>query len=413
PKSPHGVDVAPNGQYLSVGGKLDPHVTIYSIDKIKAAIKASDFEKKDQFGVPILKFDSVVAGRVEVGLGPLHTQYDAQGHGSISLFLDSAVAKFTLGEPYFKGDQAFKLVDKLPVNYNIGHLVTMEGDTVSPAGKYLVALNKWSIDRFPVVGTLKPQNFQLCDLTGEKMNILSDMPIGIGEPHYVQAIRADRIKAWEVYPVGTNPATMEKDPNAVADGAERVEKKGNTVEVWGTVRRSQFKPDIVRVNKGDKVVWHLTNIEVTPDATHGFSIPRYNVNVSLDPGEAVTVEFTADSQGTFAFYCTEFCSALHLEMQGWLVVAESPPAGGGGSTSERAAPADAAAGQPDAGNDGREGDSNGDKAPVPCPDGRGSGHRRPRRGRLPALPRRQSNRSGAHHQLRRRALPAVRHAHLR
>ncbi len=320
PKSPHGVDVHPGGNYISVGGKLDPHVTIYSIEKIKAAIDGKQFEKNDPYGVPILKFDAVVAGRVEVGLGPLHTQYDDKGYGYISLFLDSAVAKFSVGPPYFEGDKAFKLVDKLSVHYNIGHLVTMEGDTVKPAGKYLVALNKWSIDRFPVVGTLKPQNFQLVDLTGEKMEILTDMPIGIGEPHYVQGIRADRIKAWEVYPVGTNPLTMEKDPNAIADKGEKIERKGTTVEVWSTVRRSQFKPDNISVKQGDKVIIHLTNIETTPDATHGFSIPRYNINVSLDPGEVATVEFTADAKGAFAFYCTEFCSALHLEMQGWMLV---------------------------------------------------------------------------------------------
>jgi nitrous-oxide reductase len=320
PKSPHGVDVAPNGNYLCVGGKLDPHVTVYSMEKIKAAIEKKDFEGRDGYGVPILNFDSVVAGRVEVGLGPLHTQFDAQGHGYISLFLDSAVAKFTLGEPYFKGDEAFKLVEKLKVNYNIGHLVTMEGDTVKPDGKYLVALNKWSIDRFPTVGTLKPQNFQLVDLGTEKMEVLSDTPIGIGEPHYVQAIKIDRIKAWEVYPPGTNSLTMERDPNAIDDGRERVERRGNTVEVWMSVKRSQFKPDIVRANKGDKVILHLTCVEKTPDATHGFSIPRYNVNVSLDPGEYVGVEFTADAEGAFAMYCTEFCSALHLEMQGWMLV---------------------------------------------------------------------------------------------
>jgi nitrous-oxide reductase len=320
PKSPHGVDVAPNGNYLCVGGKLDPHVTVYSMEKIKAAIEKKDFEGNDVYGVPILKFDSVVAGRVEVGLGPLHTQFDAEGHGYISLFLDSAVAKFTLGEPYFKGDEAFKLVEKLKVNYNIGHLVTMEGDTVKPDGKYLVALNKWSIDRFPTVGTLKPQNFQLVDLGTEKMEVLSDTPIGIGEPHYVQAIKIDRIKAWEVYPPGTNSLTMERDPNAIDDGKERVERRGNTVEVWMSVKRSQFKPDIVRAKKGDKVILHLTCVEKTPDATHGFSIPRYNVNVSLDPGEYVGVEFTADAEGAFAMYCTEFCSALHLEMQGWMLV---------------------------------------------------------------------------------------------
>lgn len=320
PKSPHGVDVSPDGNYLCVGGKLDPHVTIFGFDKILAAIESKDYEKLDEFGVPVLKFDSCVAGRVEVGLGPLHTQYDDKGYGYISLFLDSAVAKFSLGEPYFSGEEAFKLVDTLKVNYNIGHLVAMEGDTVKPDGKYLVALNKWSIDRFPVVGTLKPQNFQLIDLTGEKMELLSDTPIGIGEPHYVQSIRTERIKSWEVYPVGTNSLTMELDPNAVADGGQRVERTGTTVEAWMTVMRSQFKPDTIHATKGDKVILHLTNVEETPDATHGFAIPRYNINVSLDPGECATVEFIADAEGAFAMYCTEFCSALHLEMQGWMLV---------------------------------------------------------------------------------------------
>ncbi|TAK75321.1 MAG: Sec-dependent nitrous-oxide reductase [Dehalococcoidia bacterium] len=320
PRSPHGVDVSPNGAYLVVAGKLDPHVTVYGWDKVQAAIAAKNFEGKDRYGVPILKFDAVVAGQVEVGAGPLHTQFDEQGHGFTSLFVESAIAKWSLGDPYFKGENAFKLVDKIPVQYNIGHLVTMEGDTVKPQGKYMVSLNKWSIDRFPAVGTLKPQNFQLVDLTGEKLSLLSDTPIGMGEPHYVQAIRADRIKAWEVYPPGTNPLTMEKDPNAVELGKERVERRGNIVEVWGSVKRSNFKPDNLTVKKGDRVIMHMTNTETTPDATHGFAIPRYNINCSLDPGEVTTVDFVASEPGAFAYYCTEFCSALHLEMQGWLMV---------------------------------------------------------------------------------------------
>jgi nitrous-oxide reductase len=32
------------------------------------------------------------------------------------------------------------------------------------------------------------------------------------------------------------------------------------------------------------------------------------------------VKFVASKPGAFSFYCTEFCSALHLEMQGWLMV---------------------------------------------------------------------------------------------
>ena len=124
----------------------------------------------------------------------------------------------------------------------------------------------------------------------------------------------------EVYPPGTNPATMDKDPNATEAGKERIERKPGQVEVWATLKRSNYKPDQVFAKKGDKVILHLTNIETTPDATHGFAIPRYNINCSLDPGEVTTVQFTADAPGAFAFYCTEFCSALHLEMQGWLMV---------------------------------------------------------------------------------------------
>ncbi len=322
PRSPHGADVSPDGNYIVVGGKLDPNVTIYEISLIKAAIANKDFEGTDEFGVPILKFKSVVAGQVEVGLGPLHTQFDGKGNGFVSLFLDSAVSKFSLGpKAGIKAGEEFKLLDNVKVNYNIGHLATTEGDTVAADGRYLVALNKWSIDRFPVIGTLKPQNFQLVDLTEPKMRVLADMPIGFGEPHYVQIIKTSRlVNAIDVYPPGTDPLTMSASTVATAPGEERVERDGDTVHVYMTAMRSHFTPDILRVRKGDHVVIHVTNIEQTADATHGFAIPAYNLQASLDPGEVVTLEFDADKAGSFAFYCTEFCSALHLEMQGWLLV---------------------------------------------------------------------------------------------
>ena len=90
-----------------------------------------------------------------------------------------------------------------------------------------------------------------------------------------------------------------------------------------TAIRSHFTPDIIRVKQGDKVFFHVTNIETAPDATHGFAVPGYNVQASLDPGEVVSIEIEADKPGSYAFYCTEFCSALHLEMQGWLLVEPS------------------------------------------------------------------------------------------
>lgn len=320
PKSPHGVDVAPGGDYIVVSGKLDPHVTVYSFQKIQDAIAKGPTEK-DEYGVPILSFDDVKEAQVEVGLGPLHTQFDDQGYAYTSLFLDSAVARWSLGGPYRQ--DGWKLEGKLPIHYNIGHLAVPEGDTVSPDGKYLVALNKWSLDRFARVGPLHPQNFQLIDISqpGDKMQILYDMPIGIGEPHYAQIIKADKLHPWEVYPeVGWDPLKQAVDPNAPQVGQERIERRGNTVEIWMTAVRSHYKPERVEVKKGDHVIWHITNVERARDATHGFALPGYNINLSIEPGETTTIEFDADQAGVFTYYCTEFCSALHLEMMGYFIV---------------------------------------------------------------------------------------------
>ena len=321
PRSPHGVDIAPKGDYITVSGKLDPHATVYGFDRILKAIESKNFEGKDRYGIPILKFDAVVAGKVELGAGPLHTQYDNQGNAYTSLYLESAVAKWTLGEPYHSADNAFKIVDKISIHYNIGHLATAQGDTMDPHGKYLIAMNKWSIDRHSNVGPLHPQNFQLIDISGPKMELVADMPIGFGEPHYAQLVKAETIKAHDVYQPGVSPASMQKSANAIGSEKEaRIVRRPGVVEVWMNVVRSHFTPDIIPAKVGDKVIVHLNNAEQTPDATHGFAVPTKNVMVSLDPGETTTVEFVVDKPGSFSFYCTEFCSALHLEMQGWLIV---------------------------------------------------------------------------------------------
>jgi nitrous-oxide reductase len=325
PKSPHGADVTPGGEFIVVGGKLDPHVTIYSFEKIQQAIAAGGLET-DSYGVPVIPLDKVMEAQVELGLGPLHTVFDDKGYAYTSLFLDSAVARWTLGGPYdsLNPEDGWTLVQKLPVQYNIGHIAAAEGDTASPDGLYVVALNKWSIDRFANVGPLLPQNFQLVDITGSgaQMKLLYDMPIGMAEPHYAQIIKADKLNPFEVYPqVGWDPGTMALHPNAITSEDEaRVERNGNVVEIWMTVLRSHFKPERIEIQKGDHVIWHLTSLEQTRDATHGFAISGYNINLSLEPGETQTIEFDAVMSGTFTYYCTEFCSALHLEMLGYLLV---------------------------------------------------------------------------------------------
>ncbi len=313
PKSPHGVDVTPDGRFLVVSGKLDPHVTVYSWEKIQQAIQNGEFAGEDPYGVPILDFASVIEGQLEVGLGPLHTQYDADGNAYTSIFLDTQVTKWSL--------DPLQVLDKVDVHYNVGHLAAAEGDTRTPDGKYLVAMNKWSIDRFNPVGPLLPQNFQLIDISGDEMQLLYDMPIGIGEPHYAQIIKADKLHPFEIYPqVGYSPSTMSAAEDAVQGGQERIERRGNQVDVYMTAIRSHFNPEYIRVREGDQVTIHITSIEQAHDATHGLGIAKYNINLSLEPGESQTVSFVADAPGVFPYYCTEFCSALHLEMTGYLLV---------------------------------------------------------------------------------------------
>jgi len=324
PKSPHGIDVSPDGEYLVVSGKLDPHVTIYSFDKIMETIAAKNWIP-DQYGVPVLDFDSCMEAQVEVGLGPLHTQFDDKGYAYTSLFLEPAVARWTMGGEWGKKNPEadWTLVGKQTVHYNVGHLGTAEGDTVSPDGKYLIAFNKWSLDRFFPTGPLLPQNFQLIDISegGDNMQLLYDMPIGIGEPHYAQMIKADKLKPWKVYPeIGWDPENQRQRPGAPQAGTERIERNGSVVDVYMTAVRSHFTPEHVKVKEGDTIRWHITNIERAQDATHGFSIPLWNINLSLEPGETQTIEFVADRPGTYSFYCSEFCSALHLEMTGYLLV---------------------------------------------------------------------------------------------
>jgi nitrous-oxide reductase len=318
PKSPHGVDVSPDGKYIVGSGKLQSITTVFNIDKIKMAIEKKDFTGNED-GIPVLKYEDVKDAEVNVGLGPLHTQFDDQGYAYTSLFVESAVAKWKLG--------SWEVVDKIPVSYNIGHLAAAEGDTMHPQGKFLVALNKLSHGRHLSVGPSQPESSQLIDITGEKMKLIYDA-FTEPEPHYAQIIRASKLKPIEIY-----AKEESKNPNAIWDVKDAsITRRGNDVVVKMTAVRSNYEPNKIEVNQGDRVTIYLTNIEQTTDELHGFGLVDYNINVVIDPGETKTIEFTADKPGVFAYYCTNFCSALHQEMQGYLLV---KPKGGALTTSTR------------------------------------------------------------------------------
>lgn len=313
PKSPHGVDVSPDGKYLVIGGKLDTHASVYDFEKIKKLIDAKDYAGKDTFGIPILDMKKSLHGQVELGLGPLHTAFDSKdGVLYTSLYVDSQVVRWDY--------KKLKVLDRINVHYNIGHLDSMEGKSTKPKGDWLLALDKLSIDRFNPVGPLHPQNHQLIDISGPKMELTYDLPIPLGEPHDVVSIAADKLTPKVTFDIGTDSRTEKPSPYATLAGQEIVERDGNNVTVYATMVRSHINPERITVNKGDHVKIHLSSLERAQDETHGFAVDSMNVHASLEPGKTVTVEFDATEEGVFPYYCTEFCSALHLEMMGYLMV---------------------------------------------------------------------------------------------
>jgi len=319
-KSPHGVDVSPDGKWIVGSGKLSPTTTVYNFEKVLKAVADKDFEDTVD-GIPVITYESVREAEIPVGLGPLHTQFDGRGNAYTSLFIESAIAKWKL-PPYDPNDVGDAkrmekyVLEKIPVAYNIGHLVAAEGDSRSPDGNYLIALNKLSKGRHLPVGPSIPESAQLIDISGDKMKLLYDA-FTEPEPHYALLIKADKINSQEVYKRGEG-----NFKNAIWTPEESsVERTGpNQVEVKMMAVRSFFSPDVIRVNQGDNVTIYLTNIEQTRDELHGLAINDYNINIVADPGETKSITFKADKAGVYAYYCTNFCSALHQEMQGYLLV---------------------------------------------------------------------------------------------
>ena len=310
PKSPHGMDVNPTGEFVCASGKLQAEVSVFSFKKIVAAVDARKFEK-EIMGIPVIAYDDALEAKVPVGLGPLHTEFDGKGYAYTSLFLDSQVAKWKVG--------TWEVVDKIDVYYSIGHLVAAEGCTRNPTGEYLLALDKLSKDRYLPVGPSHPEGAQLIDLRGSKMELLYDFPT-YPEPHYGQIIAASKLKPLKIYPLSEN-----KNPRAIKSAEEaRVERKGKRVDAYLVAVRTHFTPDVIRVAAGDTVYFHVTNLEQDIDITHGFGILNSNVDMQVEPGETKTVKWVANAAGITPMYCSNFCSALHQEMQGYIEVA---PAG--------------------------------------------------------------------------------------
>lgn len=311
PKSPHGADVDPTGEYITAGGKLSTVIPVFAFSKIQKAI-AENKTDGEAGGIPILNYEACLSGEVkDPGLGPLHTEFDGKGFAYTSSFISSEVVKWNL--------ESKQVVDRIPVYYSIGHLSIPGGDSKKPWGKYLIALNKMTKDRYLPTGPELTQSAQLIDISGDKMRILLDFPT-IGEPHYAQGIPAelvtkDQIKIFKI--------EDNKNPYAIRTITDaRVERNGSVVHVYFAATRSHFTPDNIEgVKLGDTVYFHMTNLEQDWDIPHGFAVMgNNNSEMLVMPGETCTLKWVPSRVGIMPMYCTDFCSALHQEMQGYIRV---------------------------------------------------------------------------------------------
>ncbi|TVP42090.1 MAG: Sec-dependent nitrous-oxide reductase, partial [Gemmatimonadales bacterium] len=311
PKSPHGVDIDPTGEYIVAGGKLATVIPVHSFSRMQQAISDGAIVETIM-GIPVLDYDATIAGEVQnPGLGPLHTEFDGRGYAYTSVYISSEIVKWSL--------ETFEVVDRIDAYYSIGHLMLTHGDTRDPQPKYLVGLTKTARDRFLPVGPKQNHPAQLYDVSGDRMVLLKDFPT-IGEPHYAQAIRADLISgnSMRIYELSDN-----QHPRVTRrPGEARVEREGNVVRVYMTSIRSHFTPDNIEgIEVGDTVYVHVTNLEQDWDVTHGIAIKgATTAEVLLAPGQTKTMKWVPTRTGIYPFYCTAFCSALHQEMQGYIRV---------------------------------------------------------------------------------------------
>jgi len=315
PKSPHGCDTDPSGEYIVASGKLAATIPVFSFTKMQQAIANKTFEGEYE-GIPVLKYDAVLYGEVKKpGLGPLHTEFDDKGFAYTSFFVSSEIVKWNV--------KTLEVVDRVPTYYSVGHLSVPGGPTRKPWGKYVIAYNKITKDRYLPTGPELSQSAQLYSIEGDKMKLLLDFPT-IGEPHYAEAIPAELImkNSQKIYKIEENQNPFA----ALGDKFARVERKGNEVHVYMTSIRSHFTPDNIEgVKMGDIVYFHITNLEQDWDMPHGFAVKgANNAELLVMPGETQTLAWKPERVGIFPFYCTDFCSALHQEMQGYIRVS---PAG--------------------------------------------------------------------------------------
>lgn len=279
------VSVSPDGKYVVAGG-----------EGVKATV--------------IDTASLQVVAELDLGKDPRFTSFDGKGVAYTAVYGDSKVVKWDVTKAVSsKGSGQDYILESINVNSKPVYLDLGDGRTNKPTGKYLVVYNQGGTDRFIDVKR-DVQNTQVIDISGKEMKLIMDSPV---EPQVTDGVTvlASKLTPLDVFTQG---------PEAVLEGQNRIVRKGKEVHVYMTSKRTEYGLEEIKVKQGDHVYLHITNIERTKDIIHGFTLTEYNVNMELPPGKTVNADFIADKPGVYWYYCTIFCSALHLEMNGRMIV---------------------------------------------------------------------------------------------
>ncbi|MBI3651365.1 MAG: cupredoxin domain-containing protein [Acidobacteria bacterium] len=86
-----------------------------------------------------------------------------------------------------------------------------------------------------------------------------------------------------------------------------------------TAKKFKFEPGKITVHQGDQVKLLVTSVDVD----HGIGLSEFGIDRKVKKGTTETIEFVADKEGKFTFFCSVFCGDGHPDMAGELIVTKA------------------------------------------------------------------------------------------